>query len=52
MRLIKTLIINAAKIEDNFLINAFITQFDEDFLIIKNIASDKINIKKELDYLY
>ena len=48
----KTLIINAAKIEDNFLINAFITQFDEDFLIIKNIASDRINIKKKNWIIY
>ena len=40
-----TLIINASKIEPNFLINTFISVFDENFQIIKNIKSDKINIK-------
>jgi lipopolysaccharide export system permease protein len=40
-----TLIINASKIEPDFLINTFISIFDENFQIIKNIQSDKINIK-------
>ena len=41
----KILIINSSKIEPNFLINAFISEFDKDFNIIRNIKSDKINIK-------
>ena len=41
----KVNIINAAKINDNFLIDAFITQFDENYNVIKNIKTEKINIQ-------
>ncbi len=41
----RTLIINSSKIEHNFLINAFISEFDENYEIIRNIKSDKINIE-------
>tara|TARA_B100000963_G_scaffold147403_2_gene128309 strand:+ start:757 stop:1833 length:1077 start_codon:yes stop_codon:yes gene_type:complete len=41
----KTLIINAEKIEQNFLINAYISEFDNNFEIKRNIKSPKINIK-------
>ena len=41
----KTLIINSNKIEPNFLVEAFISEFDEDFKNIRNIKSNKINIE-------
>ena len=41
----KTLIINSSKIEQDFLIETYISEFDENFQIIRNIKSDKINIK-------
>ncbi len=40
------LIINAVKIEQNELVNAYISIFDEDFENIKNIVSSKINISQ------
>ena len=43
----KTLIINSSKIEQNSLINAFISEFDENYEIIRNIKSDKIDIKSK-----
>lgn len=41
----KTLIINAAQIDNNFLIDNFITEFDSNFNILRNIKSSKIDIK-------
>ena len=41
----KTLIINSNKIEPNFLVETFISEFDADFTNIRNIKSNKINIK-------
>ena len=40
----KILIINASKIEENFLINSFISEFDKEFTIQKNYKSNKIDI--------
>lgn len=40
----KSLIINANRFEKNFLINSFITEFDENFEAIRNIKSEKINM--------
>ena len=40
-------IINASKIDKNFLIDAIISEFDEDFNSIRNIRSPKINIEKQ-----
>ena len=40
-----TLLINASKIEKNFIIDAYISEFDKDFKIIKNIISPKIDVK-------
>ena len=37
-------IINANKVKDEFLLDVLITQFDEDFNIIRTIQSEKINI--------
>ena len=42
-----TLIINAEKIENEYLINSSITQFDENFFIKKNIIATKIDVKKK-----
>jgi lipopolysaccharide export system permease protein len=39
-------IINSSKINDNYLINAFITQFDENYNVIQNIKANEINIKE------
>tara|TARA_Y100000992_G_scaffold293336_1_gene251828 strand:+ start:1627 stop:2700 length:1074 start_codon:yes stop_codon:yes gene_type:complete len=41
----KTLLINAAKIEQNFLKDAYISEFDKNFEILKNIVSPKIDVK-------
>ena len=45
-------IINSLKIDENFLQETFITQFDEDFNILRNISSDKIDIKDKLWKIY
>ena len=42
----KVNIINALKIENEFLIDTFITQFDENYEVIKNIQSSKVDISK------
>ena len=39
-------IINSSKINDNYLINAFITQFDKNYNVLQNIKTKKINIKE------
>ena len=38
--------INASKIENNYLIGNFITEFDNEYNVIKNIQSEKIDISK------
>ena len=43
----KVNIINASKIDKNFLIDAIITEFDEDFNVIRNIRSNKIDIENK-----
>ncbi len=40
----KILIINSSKIEVNYLVDNFITEFDENYKIIRNIKSKKIDI--------
>ena len=40
-------IINASKIDDRFLINASITQFDTNFNVLKHIQSQKIDISSK-----
>ncbi len=42
----KIIIINASKIDQKYLIDSFISEFDENFNIIRNIYSEKINIEK------
>ncbi len=43
----KIIITNSHSIEKNFLINNFITEFDKNFNVIRNIQSKKINIKNK-----
>ena len=47
----KIIITNSSSIEKNFLINNFITEFDDDLNIIRNIKSNKINIAKNWEIL-
>ena len=42
----KVLLINSQKIEKHYLINNFITEFDDDFNVIRNIQNKKIDISK------
>ena len=41
----ETLIVNAKKIENHFLIDTSVTKFNENFDMIENIVADKIDIK-------
>ena len=43
----KISIIHASKISENLLIDTFVTEFNEDYDVLRNIQSDKINIKNE-----
>ena len=44
----KILIINSSKIEKNNLIEAFITEFNRDYSVSRNIKSEKIDITKHI----
>ena len=48
----KTLMINAAKIDKNFLVDAYISEFDQNFQIVKNIKSKRIDISKNEWIIY
>ena len=48
----KTYIINSSKIEQNFLIDAFISEFDEKYEIVRNIKSNKIDIRNNKWLIY
>ena len=43
----KTLFINAASIDQNLLLNAFISEFDNNYELVRNIKSPKIDISKK-----
>ena len=43
----KILITNSSSIDENFLIENFITEFDSNFNVIRNIQSDKIDISNK-----
>ncbi len=45
-------IINASKIDKNFLIDTLISEFDENFNSIRNIRSEKINIESKVWQVY
>ena len=48
----KILIINSKKINQNYLNDSFITIFDNEFNVIKNISSNKIDIRKKEWIIY
>ena len=48
----KILMINSYEIKKNFLINNFITEFDENYNVIRNIRSKKINISNKKWIIY
>ncbi len=48
----KILIVNSSKINDNFLLNNFITEFDSNYEVIRNIKSNKIDIKNNEWIIY
>ena len=48
----KIYIINSSEIKNNFLINNFITEFDNQHNVIRNIQSDKIDIKEKNWLIY
>ena len=48
----KILIVNSSKIDDNFLIDNFITEFDSNYDVIRNIKSKKIDIKNNEWVIY
>ena len=43
----KIYIVNSSKIEGNLLINNFITEFNKDYEVIRNLKSEKINIQNK-----
>ena len=43
----KTLVINSSKIDNKYLIGNFITEFDKNYKVIKNIKSDKIDVSEK-----
>ena len=48
----KILIVNSSQINDNFLLNNFITEFDSNYDVIRNIKSSKIDIKNNEWIIY
>ena len=43
----KILMINASKIDKNFIVNVYLSEFDKNFEIIRNIKSKKIDVKNK-----
>jgi len=48
----KIYIINSSEIKDNFLINNFITEFNDNYEVIRNLQSKKIDIKEKIWSIY
>ena len=48
----KLTIINASKIDRNFLLNVFITEFDNNYTVQRNIKSDKVDITNDEWLIY
>ena len=48
----KTLVINSSKIDGNYLIGTFITQFDNNYNVTKNIKSSKIDVSNKKWLIY
>ncbi len=47
-----TIVINSSKIDQNHLIENFITEFDSNYNVVKNIKSEKINISNKEWLIY
>jgi lipopolysaccharide export system permease protein len=48
----KIYIINSSEVKNNYLINNFITEFNKEFKVIRNLKSKKINIKNKKWLIY
>lgn len=48
----KILMINSSRFEDKFLIGTFITEFDNDYNVVRNIQSNKIDISENNWVIY
>ena len=48
----KVLMINSSKIENNYLVGNFITEFDSEYNVIQNIQSEKIDISQKEWLIY
>ena len=48
----KVLIINSSEIKQNYLMNNFITEFDSNYNVIRNLKSEKIDIAKKQWKIY
>ncbi len=48
----KILIVNSSKIDENFLVDTFITEFNTNYEVIRNIKSEKINIQNNEWIIY
>jgi lipopolysaccharide export system permease protein len=46
------LMINSSKIDQNFLIDNFITEFDKNYIVLRNIKSKKIDVSNEEWVIY
>lgn len=43
----KTLVINSSKIDGNYIVGTFITEFDDKYNVIRNISSNKIDVSNK-----
>ncbi len=48
----KILMINASKIQENFIVDVYLSEFDKDFEIIRNIKSKKVDVKNKKWLVY
>ena len=48
----KTFVINSSKIDGNYLVGTFITEFDNDYNVTKNIKSSKIDVSNKKWLIY
>jgi len=48
----KTKIINASQIEQNFLLDVFITEFDDNYNVVRNIKTEKVDISNQIWIVY
>ncbi len=48
----KILVVNSSRVDQNYLIGNFITEFDNDYNVIRNIKSDKIDVMQKTWHIY